>query len=214
MTLSAWIRPTAAQGGWRTIMQREVDAVLPQRQQRRRARCALGRRRRSAATRGVASGPTAEPGERVDARRADLRRRRTCGCTSTARRSRSRAASGAIQTNSNPLWIGGNSPYGEYFKGLIDEVRVYNRALSPTEIQTDMNTSIVPTAPDTIAAVGADRARRDGRVAARQINLSWTRGDRQHRRDRLPRRALPGRRLHELRRGGDADRRRRSTTPA
>ena len=28
MTLSAWIRPTAAQGGWRTIMQREADAYF------------------------------------------------------------------------------------------------------------------------------------------------------------------------------------------
>ena len=34
-------------------------------------------------------------------------------------------------------------PYGEYFKGLIDEVRVYNRALSVlAEIQADMNTPI------------------------------------------------------------------------
>ena len=49
-------------------------------------------------------------------------------------------------------------PYGEYFTGLIDEVRVYNRALTQAEIQTDMNTAIVPTGrPDDDAAVGADR---------------------------------------------------------
>ena len=47
----------------------------------------------------------------------------------------SRAQTGTIQTTTNPLWIGGNSPYGEYFKGLIDEVRVYNRALTQAEIQ-------------------------------------------------------------------------------
>ena len=65
----------------------------------------------------------------------------------------SQSRTGAIQTNSNPLWIGGNSPYGEYFQGLIDEVRVYNRALSQAEIQTDMNTPIgggTPPGPDTI----------------------------------------------------------------
>ena len=39
------------------------------------------------------------------------------------------AAPAAIQSHSNPLWIGGNSPYGEYFQGLIDEMRIYNRAL-------------------------------------------------------------------------------------
>ena len=46
------------------------------------------------------------------------------------------AATGAIQTTTNPLWIGGNSPYGEYFKGIIDEARVYNRVLTQAEIQT------------------------------------------------------------------------------
>ena len=54
----------------------------------------------------------------------------------------SRAATGAIQSSTNPLWLGGNQPYGEYFNGLIDEVRVYNRALSQADIQTDMNTAI------------------------------------------------------------------------
>jgi hypothetical protein len=41
-------------------------------------------------------------------------------------------------SSSSPLRIGGNSVWGEYFAGLIDEVRVYNRALSATEIQTDL----------------------------------------------------------------------------
>ena len=33
------------------------------------------------------------------------------------------------------LRIGGNAIWGECFTGLIDEVRVYNRALSAAEIQ-------------------------------------------------------------------------------
>ena len=52
------------------------------------------------------------------------------------------ARTGAIETNTSPVRIGGNSPYGEFFQGLIDEVRVYNRALSQTEIQTDMKTAV------------------------------------------------------------------------
>ena len=56
----------------------------------------------------------------------------------------SRAATGAIQTTNSPLWIGGNSPYGEYFQGLIDEARVYNRALTQAEIQADMNAPVPP----------------------------------------------------------------------
>ena len=40
------------------------------------------------------------------------------------------------------LRIGGNSVWGEYFKGLIDEVRIYNRALTASEIQGTCNTPI------------------------------------------------------------------------
>ena len=46
------------------------------------------------------------------------------------------------------LHIGGNSVWGEWFNGTIDEVRVYNRALSAAEIQNDMVRSITP---DTVA---------------------------------------------------------------
>ena len=44
--------------------------------------------------------------------------------------------------SSGPLSIGGDTAYGEYFNGRIDEVRVYDRALSTAEIQTDMITPI------------------------------------------------------------------------
>jgi hypothetical protein len=43
------------------------------------------------------------------------------------------------------LRIGGNAIWNnEFFAGLIDELRVYNRALSAAEIQTDMNTPVAP----------------------------------------------------------------------
>src|SRR5581483_4700676 len=48
---------------------------------------------------------------------------------------------GAIGTSAQPITIGGA------WQGLIDEVRVYNRALSAAEIQTDMNNSVVLLAP-------------------------------------------------------------------
>ena len=40
------------------------------------------------------------------------------------------AQAGSILTSNSPLRIGGNAIWGEWFNGLIDEVRVYNRALS------------------------------------------------------------------------------------
>ena len=52
-------------------------------------------------------------------------------------------ATEAIAVSSGPLRIGGNSIWGEHFSGLIDEVRIYNRALHPMEIVRDMTTPIL-----------------------------------------------------------------------
>jgi hypothetical protein len=52
----------------------------------------------------------------------------------------SKAMSGALATSASPFHIGGNTVWGEYFAGLIDEVRVYNRPLTGGEIQADMGT--------------------------------------------------------------------------
>jgi hypothetical protein len=54
-----------------------------------------------------------------------------------------KAQTGSIAAGNQPLRIGGNNMSGEFFNGLIDEVRVYNRALSAAEIATDMNTPVV-----------------------------------------------------------------------
>jgi len=48
------------------------------------------------------------------------------------------ARTGNLAMSTNPLQIGGDSLYGQFFQGKIDDVRVYNRALSVSEIQTDM----------------------------------------------------------------------------
>ena len=47
-----------------------------------------------------------------------------------------------MAVSARALRIGGNGVWGEYFSGRIDEVRVYNRALSPGEIQSDMSVPI------------------------------------------------------------------------
>jgi Concanavalin A-like lectin/glucanases superfamily/Domain of unknown function (DUF1929)/Bacterial Ig domain len=62
-----------------------------------------------------------------------------------------KARTGALTSSTSALRIGGNSPWGEYFAGLIDDVRVYNRALTPAEITADMNTAVAPAGPDTTA---------------------------------------------------------------
>jgi len=47
-----------------------------------------------------------------------------------------------LSTGAFPLFIGGNPLWGEFFKGTIDEVRVYNRALTDGEILVDMFTAV------------------------------------------------------------------------
>ena len=59
----------------------------------------------------------------------------------------SQPASGNIVTSANPLQIGGDSLYGQFFTGTIDEVRVYSVALSPSQIQADMVTALGDTVP-------------------------------------------------------------------
>jgi hypothetical protein len=51
-------------------------------------------------------------------------------------------ASGSPVTSTLPLRIGANAVWGEYFAGIIDEVRIYYRALTAAEIKTDMTTPV------------------------------------------------------------------------
>jgi hypothetical protein len=80
----------------------------------------------------------------------------------------SRTATGTIRMTTDPLWIGGNRPYGEYFRGVIDEVRVYDRALSPAKVRAEMSRPIpsdgIDHAVGLVAAYGFDAG--SGRRAA------------------------------------------------
>jgi hypothetical protein len=63
-----------------------------------------------------------------------------------------------LQSSPAPLRIGANTDPGEHFRGRIDEVRIYKRARTRSEIEIDMNT---PTgfgvaSPDLVAAYGFD----------------------------------------------------------
>jgi chitodextrinase len=88
-----------------------------------------------------------------------------------------RSATGPMATSASPLRIGGNSIWGEWFSGLIDQVRVYNRSLTPAEIQTDMTTPIAAPSggggsPDT-AAPSTPGTPVTGSTTATSVGLSW-----------------------------------------
>lgn len=52
------------------------------------------------------------------------------------------AQKASIQQSKGKLRIGGNSLWKEYFHGYIDEVRIYNRALSADEVKSNLATAI------------------------------------------------------------------------
>ncbi|MFI6786002.1 LamG-like jellyroll fold domain-containing protein [Nonomuraea sp. NPDC050383] len=58
-----------------------------------------------------------------------------------------KAISGAVLDDGGAVHIGGNTIYGEYFKGTIDEVRIYNRAQTAAEITADMGTAVTGAGP-------------------------------------------------------------------
>src|SRR5215211_772266 len=65
------------------------------------------------------------------------------------------AAHGTITRSAQPLWIGGSHPYGEFFRGLIDEVRVYDRPLSAAQVRLEMAQPIAPSGSRAAGRPGA-----------------------------------------------------------
>jgi hypothetical protein len=82
----------------------------------------------------------------------------------------SQSLSGSIVPSTGPLRIGGNSIWGEYFDGVIDDVRVYNRALSQLEIQLTMNAAV--TSPPAVLLQALPQA--SGNIAADGFRLQVT----------------------------------------
>lgn len=79
------------------------------------------------------------------------------------------AQAGRLQTSTYPLRFGGNAVWKEWFAGRLDEVRLYDRALSPSQIAADMTTPI------------AGPTRRSGGVAAKGASVKRYRGTTRHR---------------------------------
>ena len=153
MTLEAWVNPSTVieqlarrhlQGQRQLLPRRHLQQRRPTRRRRhlrRRKRRCLRRRPRCRPTPGRTS-PLTYDGATL---------RLYVNGTLVG----SQAKTGAITTSTNPLQIGGDSIYGQYFKGLIDEVRIYNVALAAAQIQTDMNTPVGSGGGRHPAAVGA-----------------------------------------------------------
>jgi hypothetical protein len=147
MTLEAWVNPSAL-SGWRTAILKEKPAGLSY------ALYAHDNAPRPATYINTGSSDIAASGSSGLSLNAWTHLASTYG-GGTLRlyvngvQVRAVAVNGNLVASSLPLRIGGNAIWGEYFAGLIDEVRVYNRALSTAEIQADMTTPVglAPTPP-------------------------------------------------------------------
>jgi hypothetical protein len=161
MTLEAWVRP-ASNSNWGTVILKERGAGLAYSLYstdgvNRPPSAYVYRTRdvRALGTGTLALNTWSHLGGTYDG--ANLRLYVNGALASTT------AVTGAMPATTNALRIGGNTVWGEYFNGLIDDVRVYNRALTIAEIQTDMSTPVATPAPDTTAPTAtvtapADRA--------------------------------------------------------
>ncbi len=137
MTLEAWVKPTANQSGWRNILQRErVAYFLHAGHDQGALRPATGGTFNRANNFFAAPPANALP-VNTWTHVASTYDGTTLRLYVNGSPAGERAVTGSIETNSSPLWIGGNEPFGEFFQGQIDEVRIYNRALSQAEILAD-----------------------------------------------------------------------------
>jgi PKD repeat protein len=102
----------------------------------------------------------------------------------------SRSVMGAMDVSSGALRIGGDSTWGQYFKGVIDEVRIYDGALTAAQIGLDMATPLSgplsPAAPPPRASAGANQDTVEGQAVAfsgsvtggaAPFTYQWTFGD-------------------------------------
>ena len=91
---------------------------------------------------------------------------------------RTRQLSASIQARGNPLRIGADIVPSQFHKGFLDEVRIYNRALTQAEVQSDMNTAVgggTPNTAPTITSIPAQTINEDTATGA----LGFTVGDAQ-----------------------------------
>ena len=143
MTLEAWVKPTAATA-WRSVIFKETNAGasygLYANSDADRPAVFLGGQT------GV-SGPSVLDGNRW-AHLAATFDGATLRLFVNGTPAGSLAVDGELTPGSGPLSFGANHVWGEHFRGLIDEVRVYNRALSAAEVNADMGRSVVPGTPE------------------------------------------------------------------
>ena len=171
MTLEAWVRPAVAATGWRDIIYKGNDNYYLEASSSNANKPVAGAiiggsQSQVLGTAQLAAGTWVHLAETYDGTALRFYLNGTL-VSSLAR-------TGSILTSTNALQIGSDSLYGQYFNGLIDEVRIYNTALSAAQIQTDMATAIGGGAPPPDTTPPTDPSGLTATAAGTAVNLSWT----------------------------------------
>jgi hypothetical protein len=178
MTLEAWVYPVVAPTNWKAILQKTTNAYfLAAGSSTSNGVPAVGGTLNGACcTNLYAPGKlTANQWTHVAATYDGSQMRLYVNGAQVA----SRTASGPLEVNTNALRLGGNTYGTEYFNGRIDEVRIYKRVLSQSEIQTDMNTPIGgsgDTTPPTVSIV-SPTSNPTYNTSSTPLSLGGTAGD-------------------------------------
>jgi uncharacterized repeat protein (TIGR01451 family) len=166
MTLEAWVYPTAG-GGWRDVVYKGPDDTY----------YLEGSSSSGPPATGALASPTVYGTSSLPlntwSHLAATYDHQTIRLYVNGTQVASGAWTGQIPNTTGALTIGSDPTYGQYFAGRIDEVRVYNTALTQAQIQADMATAIggtpqdtdPPTAPTNLTATP---------ISQNQINLAWT----------------------------------------
>jgi hypothetical protein len=152
MTLEAWVNPSTITGAWRDVIYKGNDNYYLEGTSTSSSAPAVG------GTFGSASANiygTAALAVNTWTHLASTYDGATLRLYVNGTQVSSIARTGNLATSTYALQIGGDSLYGQYFAGSIDEVRVYNVALTQAQIQSDMNTSIGSVGPSPIVSLSS-----------------------------------------------------------
>ena len=136
MTLEAWVNPSAVTSAWRDVIYKANDNYYLEATSSNASRPSVGG---TFAGSGANIYGTAALTASTWAHLAATYDGATLRLYVNGTQVSSVARTGALATSTNPLQIGGDSLYGQFFQGLIDEIRVYNVALTAAQVQADMN---------------------------------------------------------------------------
>jgi len=147
MTLEAWVKSTTTSSGWRTVVLKEIPGDL--------VYALYGNSGTNQPSVQITTTTTADTRGTTQlpvntwVHMAATYDGATLKLYLNGALVSSKAASGSLRASTNPLRIGGNLIWGEYFNGQIDDVRIYNGVLTQAQIQTDSNTPVAPSVADT-----------------------------------------------------------------